>query len=89
MANLAGSGPPPSTSAGSGPPPEPGSSKSLTSPPQGAAVTTSGVHVPVIRIVGSLPAPVAQVEKYYIQHHGMIKGTKHQHSSIFLTGQSR
>ena len=59
MATPEGSESPPGTSAGSGPPPEAGSSKIFTSPHQGEAVTTAGVHVPVLHIVGSLPAPVA------------------------------
>ena len=63
MATPAGSGPPLGTSAGSGPPPEAGVSKIFTSPHQGAAVTTSGVHVPVLNIVRSLPAPMTEVAK--------------------------
>ena len=76
MATPEGSGPLPGTSTGSGPPPEAVNRKTLTSPPQGAAVTTEGENVTILHIVGLLPAPVADVEKSYIQHHGMIKGSK-------------
>ena len=89
METPAGSGPPPGNSAGSDLPPEAGSSETFKNPYQGAAVTPAGVHVHVLHIVGLLPAPVAEVEKSYIQHRGMIKGAKHQHSSIFFTEQRR
>ena len=89
MATQSGSGPPPGISAGSGPLPEAGSIETFTSTHQGTAATMAGVHVPVVHIVGSLPDPVAEVKKSYIQNHGMIKGAKHQHSSIFLTEQRR
>ena len=56
-AQQQGSGPPQKISAGSGPPPEAGSREIFTSPHEGAAVTTAGVHVPVLHIVGSLTAP--------------------------------
>ena len=63
MATPVGSGPPLGKSKVSGPPPEAGVREIFTSPHQGAAVTTAWVHMPVLHIVGSLPAPVPEVAK--------------------------
>ena len=58
-----GSGPPTGTITGSGLPLEAVSRETFTNTHQGAVVTTAGVKVPVLHIVGSLPAPVAEVAK--------------------------
>ena len=81
MATPEGSVTHPGTSAGSVPPPEAGISKTLTSPTQGASVTTAGVHMPVIHIVGSLPVPVDEVEK--ILHTTSWDDQRNQASAFF------
>ena len=62
MATTSVTRPPPGTITGSNP--SPGASSGIsanTTPPQGATVTTAMAHVPVLYIIGSLPAPVADV----------------------------
>ena len=81
MVTTAGSGPPTGTSAGSVPLPEAGSSDIFTSHHQGAAVTMEGVHVPVLHIVVSLPARMAEVAKIL---HIISWDDQNSQSSVFF-----
>ena len=82
MATTSGTGPPLGTSMGASP--SPGASSVVfanTTPPQGATVTNAVAHVPVLHIIGSLPAPVADVAQ--ILHKTPLAEQMSQASAFF------
>ena len=81
MTTPSGLEPSSGTSAVSGPLLEEGSSEKITNLHQGEAVTTAGVNMPVLRIVGSLPDPVAEVAKIL---HTTSWDDQTSHASLFL-----